>query len=81
MKIKVLVVDDDGAILKLLERLVEDLGCEPFLASSGAEALNILKTEQVDVALTDIVMLDMDGRTLATRVNRAMRGARVGRRT
>ena len=77
MKTKVLVVDDERAILKLLERLVEDLGCEPVLACSGTEALEILGADQVDVVLTDIVMPDIDGRTLAMRVNEAYPSVRV----
>ena len=77
MKTKVLVVDDKRAIRELLRRLVEDLGYEPVLASSGAEALEMLEAEQVDVVLTDIVMPDMDGRTLAMRVKEAYPGVRV----
>ena len=77
MKTKVLVVDDDRAIRELLRRLVEDLGCEPMLAGSGAEALEILETERVDVVLTDIVMPDIDGRTLAGRVKEMYPGVRV----
>ena len=77
MKTKVLVVDDEPAILKLLKRLVEDLGCEPVLARSGAEALEILRTEPVDMVLTDIVMSDIDGETLAMRVKEAYPSVRV----
>ena len=77
MKTKVLVVDDERAIRELLRRLVEDLGCEPVLASSGTEALAILETERVDVVFTDIVMPDMNGRTLAMRVKEAYLSVRV----
>ena len=42
VKTRVVVVDDDRAVRELPRRLVEDLGCEPVLAGSGAEALEIL---------------------------------------
>ena len=77
MKRKVLVVDGDRGIRELLRRLVEDLGYEPVLAHTGAEALEILTSERVDVVLTDIVMPDMDGRTLGMRVKKAYPSVRV----
>ena len=74
---KVLVVDDDREILELPRRLVKDLGCETLLASSGVEVLEILKADRVDVVVTDIVMPDMDGRTLTMRVKEAYPNVRV----
>ena len=69
---KVLVVDDDREILELPRRLVKDLGCETLLASSGVEVLEILKADRVDVVVTD-----MDGRTLTMRVKEAYPNVRV----
>lgn len=63
-----LVVDDDKAILRgMVRRLQEmELGepCAILTASSGEEALAILRDEKVDILLTDIRMQQMDGLSL-----------------
>lgn len=55
----ILVLDDEANIRALCRRALEDNGHQVHLASSGAEALEIL--EQVDVVLMDISMPDMNG--------------------
>jgi len=55
----ILVLDDEANIRALCRRALEDNGHRVHLASSGAEALEIL--EQVDVVLMDISMPDMNG--------------------
>lgn len=73
----VLLVDDEEDILELLRQFVERIGHEALLASHGEEALEILRTEHVDVMVTDIVMPVMDGWTLATRVRAAYPNVRI----
>ena len=65
---RVLLVDDEETILAVLQRYAEKLGCEALLAYNGAEALDILGIEQVDMVVTDVAMPRMDGLTLAKRV-------------
>lgn len=57
----VLVVDDEEGILKLLETLLTDSGHCVLLASSGEMALEVAEGEEVDVALVDKNLPDMDG--------------------
>ena len=61
MKGKILVVDDEPIVLKLLSMLVERLKYEVFTATSGPDALKSLKKMPVDLLITDIVMPGMDG--------------------
>ncbi len=59
---KVLVVDDNATNRSILKTQLEQWKFTPTLASSGAEALQIL-TQQIkfDLIITDMQMPDMDG--------------------
>ena len=61
---RVLVVDDDDAILDLLENLISSFGYECHLAQDGLQAVQLLKEERFDVVLTDMVMPHLDGMEL-----------------
>ncbi len=60
----VMLVDDDTDMLKLTERWVIKAGFETLCASSGAEALDILKAAKPDVIVLDYAMPVMDGPAL-----------------
>ncbi|MFG6467896.1 HD domain-containing phosphohydrolase [Roseateles sp. BYS87W] len=59
-----LFVDDEPAILSALRRLLRPLGHRVLLAESGAEALEILEKEPVDLVMSDMRMPQMDGAQL-----------------
>ena len=75
----VLVVEDEGAVAHALHRLLSGAGYSVFAASNGAEALQVFagKKEQIDLLVTDIVMPEMDGRTLAGKCSAMKRGLKV----
>jgi len=75
----VLVVDDDRPFVRLISRVLEAqfAGCEILTACSGEEALAILRCRPVDVALLDIVLPGMDGRSLARTVRECRFGKEV----
>ena len=52
--VRVLVVDDDGAVLVSLALLLKQSGFEPLRAASAAEALDLLAREPVDLVLQDM---------------------------
>lgn len=58
---KVLIVDDDPAICKLLEKVMKSNDLETTIAASGTEALSILKNHTFDVILMDVMLGDMEG--------------------
>ncbi|GFI61811.1 response regulator SaeR [Clostridiales bacterium] len=60
MQKRILVVDDDDMNL-MRTKIILGKDYKVFFASSGAEALNILKHEQMDLVLLDIEMPKMDG--------------------
>ena len=63
-----LVVDDEDFILDLLKRQLKDEGYHILSASSGESALQLLKTHQVGVIVSDQSMPGMDGITFLHQV-------------
>jgi class 3 adenylate cyclase/CheY-like chemotaxis protein len=63
-----LAVDDEPANLRLLDAVLTPRGYRILTASSGAEALALLETEDVDIVLLDIVMPEMDGHEVCRRI-------------
>ncbi len=62
----VLAVDDDGLVLMNMTAMLEDLGHRPLAATSGKQALEILRREpEVDLVITDQAMPKMTGLQLA----------------
>jgi DNA-binding NtrC family response regulator len=68
MKRRVMVVEDDEIFLRPLRRTLEVAGFEVVAVSSGEEAVDTLKAEDVDVVLTDKRLPGMDGVELVRRV-------------
>jgi CheY-like chemotaxis protein len=59
--IQVLIVDDDREVLTMLADIVKELDLTPVTASHGQEALEKLKTQKIDLIITDMVMPKMGG--------------------
>lgn len=66
--VTVLAVDDQPANLRLLDAVLSPRGYRVLRAESGAAALTLLATEDVDLVLSDIVMPEMDGYELCRRI-------------
>ncbi len=64
----VLFVDDEPRVLRALRRLLRDDRWRVHTASSGAAAMALLHTRDVDVVVSDFRMPDMDGVGLLERV-------------
>ncbi len=71
--LNVLLVEDNATNQMLFHRMLLRLGCQVFLAGNGAEALDHLKRNDVDLVLMDCRMPVLDG-FAATRQLRAMGG-------
>lgn len=72
---KVLIVDDDPWVGKLVEFVARDLGYEPLLARDGAEALELFAEELPDVVVADVVLPRIDGLEVCRRVKSTGPGA------
>jgi DNA-binding NtrC family response regulator len=61
MEGRVLIIDDDASIRKILHRILTGEGYEVEQASDAFQALDLLDSSQPDAALLDIKMPGMDG--------------------
>jgi len=59
----ILVVDDEKDTCLLLSQVLEKEGYDVDTASSGKEALSILKKKKINLVITDLKMPEMDGLT------------------
>ena len=68
MSARVLVVDDNPANVKLLDARLSKEYFDVLCAYSGAEALEILSGNMVDIVLLDVMMPAMDGFEVCRRI-------------
>ncbi len=62
--VSVLIVDDNVAMTRSLADILEVKGFVVHAANNGADALQILRDNPVDILLTDVKMPDMNGVSL-----------------
>lgn len=70
MNERVLLVDDEEGIRKVLGIALRDMGYTVFTARDGREALEIFRKETPEIVLTDIKMPGMDGIRLLEAIKR-----------
>lgn len=63
---RILVVDDDESVRKVLATILEEKGYVVDTAENGKEAIQKSKTKFYNLALLDIRLLDMEGTELLT---------------
>ena len=73
----VLVVDDDAAALELMAATLSTLGIVGLVASSGAQALELLERHEPDAVILDLMMPGMNGFDLLHNLRRRPRWARL----
>ena len=64
----ILLVDDETRLLNSMAQRLALLGLEPLKAVSGTEAIEQARTNQIDLAIVDYKLPDMDGLTTITRL-------------
>lgn len=64
MTSRVLIADDDAVVRDVVRRYLERDGLEVRVAGDGNEALRVLGTEQVHLAVLDVMMPGPDGLSL-----------------
>ncbi len=65
---RILVIDDDENIRKVVEAILKDQGYEVDTAESGNDAVKKTQKNHYDLMLVDIRLPDMDGTELLTKV-------------
>ncbi len=67
---KILVVEDDSTIQGLISYKLKNSGFEVFIAGNGAEALEQLEKNTVDLILADLMMPVMSGKEFLVAVKK-----------
>ena len=70
VKQRILVVDDDREVVRLMRAYLEQAGYEVLVAHDGETALHTLRRERPDLLLLDLMLPDRDGYDI-TRIVRA----------
>lgn len=65
---RVLVVDDDQVLVRLLQDILDEAGYSVVTASSGEQALSLIDTGEFDIIMSDMRMPGMDGQGLYYRI-------------
>lgn len=69
-KIKILLVDDELDLLKLLGQRMEEWGYDVFTVSSGQGAIEAVKNENPDIVVLDYMMPEMNGTEALTEIRK-----------
>jgi CheY-like chemotaxis protein len=69
--IKILVVEDDKHVRKLMNAVLKREGYEVVTAGNGKEALEALEVQHIDLIILDIMMPEMDGYEFAEELKEA----------
>ena len=66
---RVLVIDDDAALLRIIRLWLSTAGLDVTTAEGGMSALDTLDRDGFDVVVLDLQMPDMDGRSFYREMN------------
>lgn len=58
---KILVLDDEPAILIMIKKMLEKADYEVSVASNGKEGMRLFEMEKPDLLITDIIMPEKEG--------------------
>src|SRR4051812_21413507 len=58
---RVLVIDDDSGMRKMMHRMIAEAGHEVSEAADGHAGLKTFQAQPADVVVTDIIMPDQEG--------------------
>src|SRR5947209_6347322 len=66
----ILVVDDDREMSSILVEILSTAGYRALSASSGADALALVRREHLDLVISDLRMVGMSGHQLQAEIKR-----------
>ena len=68
----ILIVDDEIEIIELIELYLTKEDFTVFTAGNGVEAMNIILNQEIDIAVIDIMMPEMNGLELIKKIRQRM---------
>ncbi len=70
MSKKILIVDDEEDVVDVVKVVLESEGYEVITSENGKKALEVLKTQHPDLIILDIMMPEMDGVEVCSRLRK-----------
>ncbi|HEX3574229.1 MAG TPA: response regulator [Rhodopila sp.] len=74
---KILVIDDESSITKIIAKIASDLGFIVRTLNQAATAFEVFEEFQPDILILDLIMPDVDGIDVLNQVLAAGTGAKV----
>jgi len=65
---RVLLVEDESDLARVVKRHVEDIGCQVRIAPTGESALEAAATQEFDLVLLDVMLPGIDGLEVCRRL-------------
>lgn len=76
-KTRVIVIDDESLIAETMVEILNHEGFEATSASDGASAIELAKTLQPDIVLSDVIMPGLNGVETGIRIREAFPNCRI----
>ena len=76
--LQILVVDDEEAILDILNQLLSRIGCNVKTIDNGADAINMIEGGEFDLVLCDLAMPNVSGHDVAKAINELKKRPKLG---
>ncbi len=74
---KILIIDDDHIVRKIVEKSLKKNGYEVICAYNGKNAVELISDSPPDLIITDILMPEKDGVELITEMKREYLGMKI----
>ena len=68
MSDNILIVDDEKEIADLVALYLRNEGYEVFLCYNGSDALNVIASQRLDMAILDVMLPDVSGLDICTKI-------------
>jgi DNA-binding response OmpR family regulator len=77
MAYKVLIVEDEPAIARVLDLKLKQIGIDTTLLNDGSAALNVINQEDFDCILLDLILPGADGFTILESIREKSKTTKV----
>ena len=74
---KILLIDDDEQVLKIMISFLERAGHDITVAKNGLQGIRYLESQQFDLIITDIIMPEQDGFGVLMKLSRMAKRPKV----
>lgn len=70
---RIILIDDDSGLRQLVVTMLDRVGHQTWTAETGVEGLEMMKDEDFDLLILDLMLPDMDGFEVLERVRKVDR--------